>query len=284
MKAETNKNILILSLIVSLLALVGTSPRLAAASEHEEQLDEEQDEQETSASPKPKTDHDEATGSFGAGFLGTRFVPVAQPASVGAVSFDKDGSATLTIVADEMVVPLFGGRYWLTKTVGVELGVGFNVHSGSVTRKIPNPDVNLSRSTEIEAPSTKAFAGRLAVPLSVYATSHLNVMLIPELDVGFSSTSIETFDVSTTGEPLDLELSGFVFGLGGRVGAELSFGFIDVPQLSLQSSWGLRFESRKRSGKIVDAEMALSETAVGTSWHGGPWDILVGSLGVLYYF
>ncbi len=280
MKAQRNKNLLIITLVV----LLGASPSLAAASEHEELQSEQQDEPEPSASDKTKTDHDKVTGSFGAGFLGTRFVPAALPASTSAVSFDGDGSATLTIVGDEVVVPLFGGRYWFTKTLGIELAVGFNVHSGSITREIPNPDANLGRSTDVDAPSTNAFAGRLAVPLSVYAASHLNVLLIPELDIGFSSTSIEGFDVSTTGEPLDLQLDGFVFGLGGRVGAELSFGFIDVPQLSLQSSWGLRFESRKRSGKIGDAEMGLSETAVGTSWYGSPWDIIAGSLGVLYYF
>ena len=96
--------------------------------------------------------------------------------------------------------------------------------------------------------------------------------------------TIPSFSQSTTGDPLDLRLTGFVFGAGGRVGAELSFGFLGVPQLSLQSAWGVRFESRRRKGKIGDAEMTLTDNAVGTSFQGEPWQWLTGSLAVYYSF
>jgi hypothetical protein len=109
-------------------------------------------------------------------------------------------------------------------------------------------------------------------------------MVIPELDFGYSSMTIPGFSQSTTGDPLDMRLTGMVFGAGGRVGGELSFGFWGVPNLSIQSSWGLRFESRRRKGKIGDAEMTTNETAVGTSFQGEPWQWLTGSLGLYYSF
>ncbi len=223
------------------------------------------------------------TKHFAVGFLGTRFVPATAPHPTDTVVFTSEGSAVLTVVPDEIIVPLFGVRYWINSVVGLELGIGFNVGGGSVEQTRPNPDPALSTSGEASLPSTTAVAGHFAAPLSVFSTSHLNLALIPELGIGYSSTTLEAFDVSTSGEALDLQLSGFVFGVGGKLGAELSFGFIDVPQLSFQSAFGVRFESRRHHGKIGDAEVTHSEQVFGTSFYGDPWDVLLGSFAVYYY-
>ena len=274
-------------------ALAGLSLLLASGAaaaddeEYDEDLDEEIDEEaeadDDDGHERGESDHDRQVGSLALGFLGTRFVPAAKPHPTAAVVISPEGNATVTIEPDEVTVPLFGVRYWLNGTVGAELAFGFNVAGGNETVQSPNPDPTLNVSTERSLPSTKAFCGRLGVPLSVFSATHYNLMLIPELDVGYSSTRLANFELSTTGEALDLQLSGFVFGIGGRVGAELSFGFIDVPQLSIQSAWGLRFESRRRVGRIGDAETIQTETAFGTSWYGSPWDIFTGSFALLYY-
>jgi len=227
-------------------------------------------------------DHDDH--SVGIGFVGTRFVPTTAPAATDAVVIAPDGTATLTVAPSEITVPLFGARFWFNSTIGADVGIGFNVQSGTATTVAPNPDPALSSETERATPSTLAVAARLGAPISVFGGRHYHFMLIPELDIGYSSTRLESFDVSTSGEPLDLRLSGFVFGVGARAAAELSFGFIDVPQLAVQWAWGLRLESLRRSGKIGDAEATLRETRIGTSWYGDPWDIFVGSLAVHYYF
>jgi hypothetical protein len=232
---------------------------------YEEEAEAEVEAEDSDGHERGESDHDGHVGSLALGFLGTRFVPAAQPHPTAAVVLTPEGNATVTIEPDEVTVPLFGMRYWINDTVGAELAFGFNVGGGDETIESPNADPTLSQSSERALPSTKAFCGRLGVPLSVFSSTHYNFMLIPELDVGYTSSTLEDFELSTTGEALDLQLSGFVFGVGGRVGAELSFGFIDVPQLSIQSAWGLRFESRRRAGRIGDAETVQKETAFGTS-------------------
>jgi hypothetical protein len=63
----------------------------------------------------------------------------------------------------------------------------------------------------------------------------------------------------------------------------MSFGFLGVPQLWLQAAWGLRFESRRRSGQIGDAETVRTELSFGSSWYREPWDIFLGGFSLLYY-
>ncbi len=251
--------------------------------EEAESEDEDTDEEEDDEAERGDSDHDSHVGSVALGFFGTRFVAATQPHPTEGVVLSPEGNATVNIVADEVTVPLFGLRYWINDTVGAELAFGFNIAGGDETVESPNPDPTLSTSTDRALPSTRAFSGRLGVPLSVYSATHFNFMITPELAIGYSSSTLEDFEESTTGEALDLQLSGFVFGVGGQLGAELSFGFIDVPQLSIQSAWGVRFESRRRVGRIGDAETVQTETAFGTSWYGDPWDIFTGSFGLLYY-
>jgi len=250
--------------------------------DYEEEAEPEEQDADDEAD-RGESDHDGHVGRIALGFLGTRFAPATRPHPTEGVVLSPEGNATVHIEADEVTVPLFGLRYWINDTVGAELAFGFNVAGGDETVESPNPDPTLSVTTERALPSTRAFCGRLGVPLSVYSATHFNFMLTPELAIGYSSSTLEDFEVSTTGEPLDLQLSGFMFGVGGQVGAELSFGFIDVPQLSIQSAWGVRFESRRRVGRIGDAETVQTETAFGTSWYGDPWDIFTGSFGLLYY-
>ncbi len=232
----------------------------------------------------PRTDHERWVGRLALGFEGTRLVPGALPDPNGAIAIDAAGSAKLNIAPDTVLVPMFGLRYWITRVVGVDLGVGFNYQTGTFSRAVPNPNGALDRNEDGANGKRTAVAVRLAAPLAVHSGRHYALMVIPELDVGYSSMTVPGFSQSTAGNALDLRLTGLVFGAGGRVGAELTFGFWGVPQLSIQSSWGLRFESRRRKGKIGDAEMTLVDTAIGTSFQGEPWQWLTGSLGVYYSF
>ena len=145
-------------------------------------------------------------------------------------------------------------------------------------------DPALSRSEDSSAPSTKAFVAHLDVPISLYSTGHFNFLLLPEFDIGLSGSTYEGFETSTTGEPLDLKLSGLLVGGGLRFGTELSLGFFDLPQISLQASFGLRVEYRKQKGRIGDAEMTISGTELGTTWDGSPWNMIAGNLGLIYCF
>ncbi|MBW2526700.1 MAG: hypothetical protein JRI23_21130 [Deltaproteobacteria bacterium] len=230
------------------------------------------------------SDHATHVGSLGLGFMGARFVPAATGGDLPAVVLTDEGDAVVSIEPDEITVPIFGLRYWVGSSLGVELGVGFNVAGGSVSREIANPDPARTRTVEFATPSTTAVAGHLGVPISLYSVGHLNVLLLPEMDLGYSSSSVESVELSTTGEWLDLQLSGFVFGAGARVGAELGWGFLDLPQVTLQVSWGVRVEYRRSRGRIGDASMTIADTRLGTSWYDDPWQLLAGNIGVYYYF
>ncbi len=272
--------------------LIALAPVSAAAAEGDDEVltveaDEEiatDEDAEEAEEPREPSDHDGHDGSVGLGFLGARVVASTQPGGPPAVVITPEGDAVLTVEPDEMVVPVFGVRYWFNTTIGVDLGFGFGVEGGSTTQEIPNPDPARHTTLEGSTPSTAAVVGHLAAPISVYSRSHFNVLLIPELQVGYTSGSIEDFEQSTTGEALDLNFSGLMVGFGGRVGLETSFGFIELPELSLQVSWGLRFETRRHKGKIGDAEMKVTDNRFGTSWYDEPWDALAGAVGVFYYF
>jgi hypothetical protein len=237
----------------------------------------------TAAESSSTTDHQRQVGHLSLAFHGVRTIPAAVADGAG-ISVDGKGSATVAIAPDETSVPTFGVRYWVSETVGVDVGLGFGYETGSVSRYVPNPDPTLDRTEDGSSARRTAFAARLAAPLSVHSGKHYNLMVIPGLDVGYTRTTLPAFRQSTTGDALDLRLTGFVFGVGAQVGTEVSFGFLGVPQLSLQTAWGLRLESRKRTGKIGDAETTLSEVGIGTSFHAEPWQWLTGSLSAFYSF
>ena len=236
-----------------------------------------------SATVTVKSDHEaHHVDTIAIGFAGTNTVPSTM-ADPGAVVIDGDGSATLTVRAEEIVVPRFGARYWVNETLGFDVSFGISYDAGDEARDVPNADPTLSSTSQQSTPSTTAFAMRFAVPLSVYSYSHFNFIVMPEIDVGYSNASQEAYELSVDGQPLDLGLSGFGLGLGVKIGGELSFGFIDVPGLALEAAWGVRFESARRRGDIGDAEHRINRTSFGTSWSRDPWQILAGGLALRYY-
>lgn len=237
----------------------------------------------TLRAPEPATDHEGRVGRFAIAYLGTRVAP-SVALDGNAIEIDPRGSATLTIAPDESAVPLFGARYWLSRRIGLDLGVGFGFESGKFKRVVPNPDPTQDRLEEGDAAGRASFVGRIGAPLSVHAGRHYNLLVIPELDVAYSRARLPAFRQSTTGEPLDLVLTGFGFGAGARLGGELSFGFWGVPQLSLQASWGLRVETEKRTGKIGDAEAGLTGLTFGTTASSDPWKLLSGGFALFYGF
>ena len=84
-------------------------------------------------------------------------------------------------------------------------------------------------------------------------------------------------------------MSGFLIELGGKVGAEIHFGFIDLPQLALQGTLGLMIRHESRSADVpaggggtmsVDA----SVTDIATVVDGAPLAHIHRRLDGDYYF
>ena len=84
------------------------------------------------------------------------------------------------------------------------------------------------------------------------------------------------------------KLSGFYFDIGARAGAEIHFGFIGVPELSLQGTVGLALQRQSVSATttVAGAESSVSDgtTRIGTSLQAPPWAIFTNNIAAIYYF
>jgi hypothetical protein len=198
------------------------------------------------------SDHAQFIGRFGVGLFGVLSVPV------GGGGADGDNTVS---------TPTLGGRYWLQERMGIEAGLGFGYESsGSETS-------NGTTTVETDGPSVFGIALHGGVPFVFAAAGHFAFQVIPELNLGFA-----------TGGQGDVDVSGFLLELGARAGAEIHFGFIDIPQLALQATIGLHLRYESRSQSEGDNEFSSSAFRFGTTLQGEPWDIFQGNIAAIYYF
>lgn len=208
------------------------------------------------------SDHDQVVGHLGIGYLGRQTIQIASAA------------ATPTPVT----APVVGVRYWLDPMLGIDAGAGFSLTSGST-----ETDTGAASET-IDKVGVTAVIGHVGVPLALASSQHFSFQIIPETNLGFAGATVE--GDSDTGTP-DVKLSGFHWDIGARAGAEVHFGFIDIPQLSLQAGIGLalQLDNVKQTVKTTpEASVSDSTLTVGTTLAGDPWELFVGNLSALYYF
>ncbi len=208
-------------------------------------------------------DHEGVVGHFGVGYLGVSQLPIAA---------GLPGGAGGTVTRDNVTAPVIGVRYWLNRGLGLDLGVGFGITSGSTQTVTGGVD----RSTD--SPSRLGFAFHGGVPLAFAHGKHYSFTVIPEATVGFTNGTIKV-----TNSP-DVDLSGFRLDLGGRVGAEIYFGFIGIPQLSLQGSVGVFVRREAWKAKQGDNSASVGETTFATSVQSDPWALFVNNISAFYYF
>jgi hypothetical protein len=123
------------------------------------------------------------------------------------------------------------------------------------------------------------------VPLALAHTGNFVFEVVPQLNIGFATGSFDP-----AGPAAKTDLSGFLIEVGAKAGAEIHFGFIDLPQLALQGTLGLMIRHESRSADVpaggggatntVDA----SSTDISTGVDGPPWAIFTGALTAIYYF
>jgi hypothetical protein len=94
-----------------------------------------------------------------------------------------------------------------------------------------------------------------------------------------------------TPTPPDIHHSGFRFDGGARIGTEIQFGFIGVPELALQASVGLRFIHQNWNasqdagpGVINPSSASQSANELGTTVQSDPWALFVNNISAIYYF
>jgi hypothetical protein len=189
-------------------------------------------------------DHDQVVGRFGVGYFGISNLPVGGGAPGNGNSVTQE-----TIVA-----PVIGARYWLMPKLGIDAGVGFSASSPGW-----------------------GFAVHAGLPIALATSKHLTFELIPEPTVAFAGNSDTVGNTSIT-------YSGFRLNVGARIGGEIQFGFIGIPQLALQGTVGLYVEHDSWGASTNSASGSGSSTIFTTSVGSDPWGIFTDNISALYYF
>jgi hypothetical protein len=123
----------------------------------------------------------------------------------------------------------------------------------------------------------------VGVPLSLASYDHFSFQVVPEANVGLGSGSADT-------DAADTSFNGFQLDVGARAGAEIQFGFMGIPQLSLQGSVGVLFGLQSLKTEVDPAggggstTVTQNRTVLSTTVGDNPWNIFTSNVAALYYF
>jgi hypothetical protein len=193
---------------------------------------------------------------------------------IGGVGAAGAGGAAGAFAQNTITAPVIGVRYWLNRMIGIDGGIGFGLASGGTAA------VNGGTEVDTDNPSSLGFALHGGVPLAFSHGKHYSFELIPELNVGLTSGTIK----SAVPNGNDTNLSGFRLDVGARIGGEIYFGFIGVPQLALQASVGAYFTHQAWKVSAGNVSESVTATTLGTTVQDAPWAIFVNNISALYYF
>ena len=225
------------------------------------------------AAVAPDSDHDAMVGRLAVGYLGRRTM------GLGAAIIDPTtGEAQPAATAD---APVVGIRYWMDPAIGLDVGLGFGFESASSEVEVGGI------STDYDHLSPVAFIVHAGVPLSLTSDGHFSFQIVPELNVGYATQSFQ--DVDGAGNARETTDTGMHLDVGARAGAEVHFGFMGLPQLSLQGSVGLSLEFERVATEIDVTTVGITTTSwngirIGTDVYESPWYIFHSNVAALYYF
>ncbi|HMI93539.1 MAG TPA: hypothetical protein VK509_19335 [Polyangiales bacterium] len=200
-----------------------------------------------------ESDHSAVVSHLGVGFFGVQTLPLpTNPAEL-----DEGG----------LSAPTIGVRYWMDDFLGIEAALGLNVTSQD--------------TGPMSEFSAFGFALHGGVPLALAHSGHFVFEIVPLINFGIASGSFET---TAGGMTATQDISGLLLEVGARVGAEIHFGFIDLPSLSLQGTVGLSVRHENRSTTPPGGmEASAGSTVLATSVGDEPWDIFTGGITAIYY-
>ncbi len=208
------------------------------------------------------TDHNMMIGRVAFGYLGARTVSIA-----------SGGPSQLLLTPEAVNAPVVGIRYWISGVIGLDLGLGFSSTSGTQDNSIAGA------SQSVDEAGTTAVLLHAGVPLALAGSQHFSFQIVPEANVGMATRTVQN---QATG--VDTDLSGVHFDVGARVGAEVHWGFIGIPELSLQGSVGARLVVESITASSGPDDSTLTRVVFTTDSYNNPWDVLTSSVAALYYF
>lgn len=223
---------------------------------------------EAAAAPAAEatSDHEAMVGRIAFGYLGFVNIPY------GAMASENDNYP-----ANSAAAPVIGMRLWLNSTLGMDAGLGIVTTFG--THQVPQGD-GTTLSNNATAPT--GLAVHFGMPIALKAARHYAFQIIPEMNIGYAQMAASDA-LANTGT----DMTGIHLDIGARAGAEIHFGFIGIPELSLVGSIGLRADvhqtkTEARAGNVTTT-IKDSRTIISTTVGHNPWDIFAGNISAFYY-
>jgi hypothetical protein len=223
------------------------------------------------------TDHELVVGAMGLGYIGSYSVPLPIAIPVGrgdqAGLFPND-----SMNIRQILVPTLGVRKWFSKRRGFEAGVGLSLSAGGRSAELGAATATINKE------SIFAISAHAGVPLMVLDTRHMAFLIVPEATVSFATSNISAEFKENA--PPDARMRGGAINAGLRAGAEVHFGFIGLPRLSLQAGVGIYVTAQWASATVSNQSLTDSSVTIGFGSAGNPWDIFSGvaNLSARYYF
>jgi len=204
-------------------------------------------------------------------------LPIANPLNVNGGT----GAPTLTpggITSSKVAAPVVGVRYWFQRTLGLDVGLGLGFAGGS------QEAVTGGTATTVGKVGTSGFALHGGLPIVFYEGRHYAFLVIPEFTVGATGGKLTPAAPPGGLAAPEQDLSGFLLDIGAKVGAEIYFGFIGLPELALQATVGL--SGRRSVFKLASGGNSASDgtSTFGTDLGSDPWAIFTNNVSGTYYF
>ncbi len=224
--------------------------------------------------PKPeksdddKTNHERVVGHFGFSWFGVSSIPLGIGSPTGTTAVPAITLGTPITVS----APAVGIRYWLSNTVGIDAGIGLGYTGGSVT----------NNNVSVDKLGAFGFLIHAGLPLALASGKHISLQLTPETNLGFSHAAVAA--TVENNAPPAASLGGVRFDLGARIGGEIQFGFIGIPELALEGSIGAFFTYQQSSVTVGSANNTNSSIALTTANFHDPWDFFTSVVAARYYF
>jgi hypothetical protein len=214
--------------------------------------------------PVEQTDHDDVRLRPGIGYLGRIDAPLGESAESTAH------------------VHLLGVRFWFRRRIGIDVAAGFDTDLGSSDT------------------SRRAFGARAALPIALFISDRLTLYVAPTVAYAQGAEHIEGKPgispiTGLARTPPTTKYGGLRASVGGRIGAELQFGFIGATRLAFSASVGLDVDfvrgwtSAAPQPTSRDPEPAVRESSanrfsVRTVPGSDPLASILGNIAVVCYF
>jgi len=183
-------------------------------------------------------------------------------AVIGREGFGSFGAQRIPDGADGILAPSFGVRRWLPEAKrpwfvprGVIETAGFEAAFG----------LGLKTTHGAVDATALALSVHVGMPLALAHGDHVTFLVIPGVGTSMCAGGA---------------VKSFTAGVGARMGAEVHLGFIGIPRLSVQGTFGaeLRFEQTWQTGGASSGRFRFSTTV-----DGRPSDVFTSNVAALYY-